>query len=500
MQIQFKSSHLPTSGTLFVGVYADRALSRVALSLNTSIKGAMDRAMTTSYFTGKVGETLTLLAPTGTAYDQVTLVGLGKKEGLVAQDALEIGAAIMAEAQKCTTATLEVVLDGVHGGKDLSAAKMAALVACGIQLRAYRFQKYRTQLKDKEKVHVTRVVVSTDDAKAAESAYAYESAVVPGVCMARDLMAETPNVLTPEAFATILKGLSELGVKVEVLTVAEMTKLGMGALLGVGQGSAFESRLVVMQWMGGKKGDAPIALVGKGVTFDTGGISIKPSNKMDEMKMDMTGAAVVSGAMKICALRKVPVNVVGVVGLVENMPDGNAQRPGDVVTSMSGQTIEILNTDAEGRLVLADALWYTQDRFKPTFMVNFATLTGAIRVTFGSKFAGIFSNNDALAEKLSRAGKATREYVWRLPLDARYDRDIDSKIADMKNIGEKGGGSITAAQFLERFVNKTPWAHVDIAGTAMGDDPYVLKGDACEPYGLRLIDELIVQEGASQKE
>jgi leucyl aminopeptidase len=279
---------------------------------------------------------------------------------------------------------------------------------------------------------------------------------------------------------------------VQILGEAEMKKLGMGALLGVGQGSERESKLVVLRWNGGKKGDAPIAFVGKGVTFDTGGISIKPAGGMEEMKWDMGGAGVVIGLMKALAGRKAKVNVVCVAGCVENMPDGNAQRPGDVVTSMSGQTIEVLNTDAEGRLVLADALWYTKEKFKPKFMVNLATLTGAIIVALGTSRAGLFSNNDKLAEQLFKTGEKTGEELWRLPLADVYDKQINSDIADMQNIGkDREAGSITAAQFLQRFVGDTPWAHLDIAGTAWSkkDSPIAVKGATA--YGVRLLNELV---------
>ena len=289
-------------------------------------------------------------------------------------------------------------------------------------------------------------------------------------------------MLFPEEFARRAGLLRKLGVKIEVLDVKAMDKLGMGALLGVGQGSARPSRTVIMRWDGGKKGEAPVAFVGKGVCFDTGGISIKPAGSMEDMKGDMGGAACVVGLMHALAARKAKVNVVGAIGLVENMPDGNAQRPGDIVTSMSGQTIEIINTDAEGRLVLADVLWYVAKKTKPKFMVDLATLTGAIVVALGTDHAGMFSNNDELAERLLAAGIESGEKVWRLPLGPEYDKLIDSQFADMKNTGGRHGGSITAAQFLQRFVDGTPWAHLDIAGTAMGAP----KTDINQSWGTRL--------------
>jgi leucyl aminopeptidase len=309
--------------------------------------------------------------------------------------------------------------------------------------------------------------------------------------MARDLINEPANVLYPVEFARRASGLRKLGVAVEVLDVPAMRKLGMGALLGVGQGSGHESKLVVMRWNGGKRGVNPIAFIGKGVCFDTGGISIKPAGGMEDMKGDMAGAACVVGLMHALAARKARVNVVGAIGLVENMPDGRAQRPGDIVTSMSGQTIEVINTDAEGRLVLADVLHYVNNRFKPRFMINLATLTGAIMVALGQEYAGLFSNDDKLVERLEKAGEATRERVWRMPLGPEYDKIIDSKFADMKNSAGRWAGSITAAQFLQRFVGKTPWAHLDIAGTALGSPQTDINKSWSSGWGVRLLDQLV---------
>jgi leucyl aminopeptidase len=309
--------------------------------------------------------------------------------------------------------------------------------------------------------------------------------------LARDLINEPANILGTLEFAAKAKELSRLGVKVEILTEKEMKKLGMGALLGVAQGSARPPRLAVMQWNGGKPKDKPLAFIGKGVVFDTGGISIKPAGGMEDMKGDMGGAAAVTGLMHVLASRKAKANVVGIIGLVENMPGSQAQRPGDIVTSMSGQTIEVLNTDAEGRLVLADALWYCNDRFQPQFMINLATLTGAIMVALGHDHAGLFSNNDELAERLASAGKATAEKVWRMPLGPEYDKLIDSKNADMKNIGGRPGGAIIAAQFLQRFVKDTPWAHLDIAGTAIGSPTTEINRSWASGFGVRLLDRLV---------
>jgi len=338
---------------------------------------------------------------------------------------------------------------------------------------------------------LSSATILTAAVAAAKTRYAALDAVATGVHLARDLVNEPANILHPESFASEIKKLSKLGLVIEVLDEKQMAKLGMGALLGVALGSSRKPRLCIMRWEGGKKGDQPVAFVGKGVTFDTGGISIKPSGGMEDMKGDMGGAACVTGLMAALAGRKAKVNAIGVVGLVENMPDGNAQRPGDVVTSMSKQTIAVLNTDAEGRLVLADALWYTQDRFKPKFMVDLATLTGAILVALGKEHAGLFSNDDKLSDQLAGAGQETRERVWRLPLAPEYDKLIDSDIADMKNIGGRLAGSITAGQFLQRFVNDVPWAHLDVAGTAMDAVKSPINRSWGSGWGVRLLDRLV---------
>jgi leucyl aminopeptidase len=335
------------------------------------------------------------------------------------------------------------------------------------------------------------VVIQCAEPAKAKKAFADVEAVVDGVFLARDLVNEPANILGPVEFAERAKALEALGVKVEILTEKEMKKLGMGSLLGVAQGSPRGARMAVMQWSGGKAKDKPVAFVGKGVTFDTGGNSMKSASGMEDMKGDMGGAAAVTGLMHALAARKAKANVVGVIGLVENAVDGHAQRPGDIVTSMSGQTIEVLNTDAEGRLVLADALWYCNDRFQPKFMVNLATLTGAIMVALGVHHAGLFSNDEELAEQLLGAGLATQERLWRMPLGPEYDKLIDSKNADMKNIGGRYGGAITAAQFLKRFVKDTPWAHLDIAGTAISAPPSEINQSWGSGFGVRLLDRLV---------
>jgi len=352
---------------------------------------------------------------------------------------------------------------------------------------------YKTKRKDDDEGRPSKFELNfaCSNPGSAEKAWSRNAAIADGVALARDLVNEPANVLYPAEFARRAAELRKLGVVVEVLDVAAMRKLGMGALLGVGQGSAHEAKLVVMRWNGGKRGADPIAFIGKGVCFDTGGISIKPAQGMEDMKGDMAGAACVVGLMHALAARKARVNAVGAIGLVENMPDGKAQRPGDIVKTMSGQTIEIINTDAEGRLVLADVLHYVNKRFRPKFMINLATLTGAIIVALGQQYAGLFSNDDKLAERLVKAGEETGERVWRMPLGAEYDKLIDSKFADMKNTGGRFGGAITAAQLLKRFVDKTPWAHLDIAGTGMGSPQTDINKSWGSGWGVRLLERLV---------
>jgi leucyl aminopeptidase len=449
----------------------------------------VQRAIEVSEFKGKAMATLDIIAPADSPADRILLVGVGDPKAASEHDWARLGGQICSKFAKAAKVTVHLSLPGAEiGGAE------AAQVAMGILLRAYRFDRYKTKAEDEDKEAergAAKVVIVTPAAAAAKKAFEDVEAVVGGVTLARDLINEPANILGPLEFAARAKELSKLGVKVEILTEKEMKKLGMGALLGVAQGSARPPRLVVMHWSGGKAKDKPVAFIGKGVVFDTGGISIKPAGGMEDMKGDMGGAAAVTGLMHALASRKAKANVVGIIGLVENMPDGHAQRPGDIVTSMSGQTIEVLNTDAEGRLVLADALWYCNNRFQPKFMVNLATLTGAVMVALGHYHAGLFSNNDELAGRLASAGTTTAERVWRLPLGTEYDKLIDSKNADMKNIGGRYGGAIIAAQFLQRFVKDTPWAHLDIAGTAIGSPATEINRSWASGFGVRLLDRLV---------
>src|SRR5579859_5662919 len=445
-------------------------------------------AAATNRFKGKNGSVLDILAPQGLKAKRLIVVGVGKPSELKGHDFLKLGG-IIAGKLKPGREGVGVLAELPKG---VMTADQAAAVASGVRLRAYKFDRYKTKKKEGEESALRAdVSIAVGDPTAARKAFAPSAHIVDGVITARDLVNEPPNVLFPAEFARRAGQLRKLGVAVDILDVNAMKKLGMGALLGVAQGSSQPGRTVIMRWNGGKRGDQPIAFVGKGVCFDTGGISIKPAGSMEDMKGDMGGAACVVGLMQALAARKAKANVVGAIGLVENMPDGNAQRPGDIVTSMSGQTIEIINTDAEGRLVLADVLWYVAKTFKPKFMVDLATLTGAIMVALGSEHAGLFSNNDELAERLVKAGVETGEKVWRLPLAAEYDKLIDSQFADMKNTGGRYGGSITAAQFLQRFVDNTPWAHIDIAGTAMGAPKSEINQSWGSGFGVRLLDRLV---------
>ncbi len=363
----------------------------------------------------------------------------------------------------------------------------------GLNLKSYTFNKYKTTNKEKinKKINFKVITSNTDRL---QSEYKYYDAIKEGVFLSRDLVSEPPNVLNPKKYSDEIKKLTKLGLKVEILNEVKLKKLGMNALLGVGQGSENETFLVTIKWNGAKNNfGKPLAFVGKGVCFDTGGISLKPARFMEEMKYDMGGSAVVVGLMKSLALRKAKVNAVGVVGLVENMPDGNAQRPGDIVKSYSGKTIEVLNTDAEGRLVLADALTYTEEKYKPKFIIDLATLTGAIIMALGEEYAGLFSNDDELSKNIINASKNVNEKVWRLPLHKNYDKLMESTIADVQNINYAGGaGSITAAQFLQRFIiNKTPWAHLDIAGMAFSKKAANLNPGGATGFGVRLLNNLI---------
>lgn len=451
--------------------------------LEKDIAAHLIGTMAIAKFTGKFGKSLLIYTDT----NSYLLIGIG--------DTLTAGAKAEALGGKLFSALNKTASKSGWMPDHKWAPTILADVFFGATMASYHFDKYFTE-KEEDNVTV-RLSFGGDALNEKVTVYQDRQALANGVFLARDLVFEPANRLYPVEFAARCKALASLGLEVEILNEDAMEKLGMGALLGVGQGSRRESRMVVMNWKGGGD-EPPLALVGKGVTFDTGGISLKPSKGMEDMKWDMGGAAAVTGAMCAIAGRKLDKNIVGVIGLVENMPDGNAQRPGDVVTAMSGKTIEVINTDAEGRLVLADALHYTETRFAPQAMINLATLTGAIIASLGKEYGGLFANSDDLATQLETAGRQTKEYVWRMPMGPSYDRMIKSHIADMKNIGGPYGGAITAACFLARFVENTPWAHLDIAGKAWSDlaTDTVPKGGT--GYGVRLLNQLIDDwQGAS---
>ncbi len=491
MDIRFTElSAAKTSSTQAIAllVGTDKKLSAYAGQLNKQSGGALAKALATEKFTGKRGQNISVILPSTAKNERLLVIGVGDNKKITPAIMENIGGSLVSFANHAGVKTLSVIVDD----SKLDAGR----IAHGALLRSYRFDKYFTKKKPEEKPSLSSLAFAAHNGKAAEKSFLALKPLADGVFFTRDLVSEPANIIYPETLAEKCIELEKLGVEVEVFGEPEMHKLGFGALLGVGQGSINESKMVVMKWNGlGKSAKtAPLAFVGKGVTFDTGGISIKPAGGMEEMKWDMGGAGTVIGLMKTLAGRKAKINAVGLVGLVENMPGGNAQRPGDVVKSYSGQTIEVLNTDAEGRLVLADVLWYTQKHFKPKFIVDLATLTGAIIVALGTSRAGLFSNNDQLAENISKAGEKVGEEVWRMPLADVYDKQINSDIADMQNIGkEREAGSITAAQFLQRFVNDVPWAHLDIAGTAWSKKDSDICPKGATAYGVRLLNELVAQ-------
>lgn len=485
MHIQFSQSR--PQGARLIAHVVDKG------KLPAATNAAMRAGAQAARFKGNVGQTFDGFVEEAGEVARLALAGAGDRNDEARFANLEkAGAALAGKYQ--SSGDKNLVLD--LSESDLSAVEVAH-VLLGLRLRNWRYDVYRTKMKDDQKITLEGVTV-VGAPQGMEAAWADGAALAEGVEFTRELVTEPANILYPESFVERCQERFEgTGAELIVLDEAEMEKLGMGSLLGVGQGSSRDSRILAIRWNGGGS-EAPIAFVGKGVTFDTGGISIKPGPGMEDMKWDMGGAGAVAGGMLALVKRKAKANVVGVMGLVENMPDGNAQRPGDVVKSMSGQTIEILNTDAEGRLVLADALHWTQVEFKPSRIVDFATLTGAIIVSLGHEYAGLFSNDDKLSKDLAEAGEAVGDKVWRMPLDKAYDKLIDSPIADMKNIGGKGAGSITAAQFLQRFITDgTPWAHIDIAGMAWSEKQGRTWDKGATGYGVRLIDRLVADTAES---
>jgi leucyl aminopeptidase len=485
MKIAFLEPAAALRDAVVVAVGEDKALSPSAEALDRASGGALRRAMAASRFTGKARQFLDIIAPAGIDAGRVLLAGLGNPAEVTAKAWQDWAGAVHGQIANSGAVAVTLMIDTMGG--PIAAAAAAANAAFGLELASYRFDRYRTREKPDQIPSLAAADIMTSDSADAAGAFKPLAELAAGVHLARDLVSEPANVLYPETLADRCTALSAQGVDVEVMDEARLEAIGMRTLLAVGMGSARDSRVVVMRWMGGADGEAPIALVGKGVTFDTGGISI-----MEDMKWDMGGSAAVIGAMRAIAGRKAKANVIGIVGLVENMPSANAQRPGDVVESLSGQTVEVINTDAEGRLVLCDLLTYVQRTYAPAAIVDLATLTGAIIVGLGHHYGGLFASDDDLAEGLSAAGRAVGEPVWRMPLGEEYDKALKSDIADMKNVGGRDGGSITAAQFLKRFIeNGTAWAHLDIAGMAWSKEakPTVPKGGT--GYGVRLLDQLV---------
>ena len=483
MQISFADTR-PTGDYALVLPVAGK--DRASLASLGAAQQAIGTALDRQRFEGEGSNISEQFAEEGGAVRRVLIVGLGA--GTAAADAAEkLGGT--AAARLLTSGEKKAVIDVSALGYDADAAARVGLAAA---LRSWRYDRYRTKLKDNQRPTLEEIVIVGGGQGADQRYRSRWAPVVDGVSLTRELVTEPANIIYPESFVERVRAsLDGSGVEIEILDRAQMAKLGMGALLGVAQGSAREARLMILKWNGGSNGQ-PTAFVGKGVTFDTGGISIKQAAGMEAMKWDMGGAGAVAGALKALALRKAKANIVGICGLVENMPGGNAQRPGDVVTTMSGQTVEVINTDAEGRLVLADAVAYVQRNFKPTTIVDLATLTGAILISLGHEWAGLFSNNDELASALLKAGSESGDKLWRMPLAESFDRLIDSPIADMKNVGPREGGSITAAQFIQRFIeNGVKWAHVDMAGKAWADKPSSTYEKGATGFGVRLLDQYV---------
>ena len=487
MEIVVEPGGLPERGTLVVAVGHDRKLSAAAAEIDRASDGLVVRALDRVGGELKHGRTVELLLPAGLGLDRLVLLVVGKPDGLRRLDLEELGGTLVRKLQGAQVTDAAVA--GLEG-LDLPAppGEAAGLLALGAGLRSYRFPKYRSSPPEDEKELGRLRFLDGEAAGPVESA----GRMAAVVASARDLVSEPANVLTPAAFAEACAGTARDGLEVEVLDKAALEKIGMGALLGVAQGSVQPPFVAIMRWNGGAEGEAPVALVGKGVCFDTGGISIKPAGGMEEMKYDMAGAAAVFGAMRAVAARQARANVVGLVGLVENMPSGTAQRPGDVVRTLAGKTVEVINTDAEGRLVLADVLWYAQDRFKPRAMVDLATLTGAVIVALGKEQAGLFATDDELAKRLAEAGRETGERLWRLPLGKAYDKHVKSDIADLKNVGRgREAGSTAGAVFLQAFTNGVPWAHLDIAGVAWAGRDLPLAPKGATGFGVRLLDRYL---------
>lgn len=491
--ISFVKRSPAEAGAIAVFVPQSGQWPGVADALNRTSGGQLQRACRTTRFSAAVAEVCDVLAPSGITASRVLIVGLGEPRQAGAAEFERIGGTLCAHLLCSGETTLTVETTGLEGTA-LEPAAIAARIAFGARLRAYRFDRYRTAESELSKPTLAKVSVVTRLVSACQSKFNRLEAVAAGVFMARDLVSEPGNVLFPKAFTARIQTLTANGVRVQVLGEKKLKQLGFGALLGVSQGSAHEPQVVICEYDGtrAKRPRPPIVLAGKGVTFDSGGISIKPSAGLETLKQDMGGAASVVGVIKTLAMRKARCHVVGICGLVENMPSGSAQRPGDVVTSLSGKTIEVINTDAEGRLVLCDIMWYAQERYRPKVVIDMATLTGAIVIALGQEFAGLFCNDTQLATQLIRAGSDTGDRLWQYPMGAAYDKHLASLIADMKNLGPNEGRSIIAAHFIKRFVqDDVAWAHVDFGGMVWSEEDTALSPKGATGFGVRLLDQLI---------
>ena len=484
IQVRFEKVRPANATLIALPVSATEAAERAATTVSAP-RALVDRAIAAARFEGEAGTIANFFVTADEGASQVLLVGVGNDAS--AEAAEKAGAALI--ARLLTSGETRLVVDFTTLAGQIRPDAVGRFVS-GAQLRSWRHDAYRTKLPPKSKVSLTEIVL-VGTPEGSEAAWQRLGSVAEGVALARELVTEPANIVYPESFVERCKSLESLGIEIEVLDENVMRAVGMGALLGVAQGSARPPRLLAMRWNGG--GDSsPVAFVGKGVTFDTGGISIKPAAGMEDMKWDMGGAAAVAGAMKALAIRKAKANVIGVCGLVENMPSGTAQRPGDVVTTMSGQTVEVINTDAEGRLVLCDALTWVQRKYRPRTIIDLATLTGAMIISLGHEYGGLFANDDGLADQLLKAAASSGDPLWRMPLGAAFDKLIDSPIADIKNVGSREGGSITAAQFLKRFIEDgVRWAHLDIAGMVWASKPGTLWDKGATGFGVRLLDRFV---------
>jgi leucyl aminopeptidase len=484
IQVRFENVRPGNATIIALPVPAAETAERAAAAVSAP-RALIDRAIGAARFEGEAGTIAPFFVTEGDRASQILLVGVGSD---ASPDACEkAGGALV--ARLLTSGETQLIVDFAAIAAQVT-PEAAARLAFGAQLRSWRHDAYRTKLPAKSRPSLTEIVLVGAPA-GSEAAWQRFDSVAAGVAFTRELVTEPANIMYPESFVASCRGFESLGIEIEVLDEEAMRAAGMGALLGVAQGSARPARLLAMRWNGG--GDRPaVAFVGKGVTFDTGGISIKPAAGMEDMKWDMGGAAAVAGTMKALATRKAKANVIGICGLVENMPSGDAQRPGDVVTTMSGQTVEVINTDAEGRLVLCDAITWVQRKYQPKTIIDLATLTGAIIISLGHEYGGLFANDDGLADQLLKAGAASGDPLWRMPLAPAFDKLIDSPIADIKNVGPREGGSITAAQFIKRFVDDgVRWAHLDIAGMVWASKPGTLWDKGATGYGVRLLDRFV---------